>query len=337
MCTIKKWLRIGLILAALPAIIAIGCAKKQVASAPETADTGMAADEAVEPPAAAEEGAAAPVSEKKDEKAEPVDPLMPKPVLPAEEDAMKSTSKKVFFSPIEDPPSYDLFERSLEYFEQQNGVKFRRNDNKRYYLFSSQAWNHFTIADVENHCLYDVEYDRMRSFQHLGTGYRMLLDLKINKGPCGITSDNVSSSALDLLQHMEGAIISKKLLENIEKGTNFISDQAFLQETLQVPWEVESTYYGLEPFLARNAQRVEDPLDIAFGDIAFFSEYVNETTVGLYIGFGLVVTNCCFRTEVHRMNNEQEYRIYRLYSGFGQVEYKVHQDSVLHSFLTNPR
>lgn len=356
MCTIKMWMRFGVILAALLAVIAVGCAKKQVNSTPETKEAEAPAGQDVKPMDFPEEDSESPIlvpegdeldkaekAEKtteaeKAKAAEPADPLMPKSVLAKEDqDEMKSTSNKVFFSAIEEPPSYEMFERSLEYIEQQKGIKFRRNDNKRFYLFSSQAWNHFAIADVENHCLYDVEYDRMRSFQHLGTGYRMLLDMKVEQGPCGITSDNVSSPALDLLQHMEGAVISKKLLENIEKGTNFISDQAFLQETMQVPWKVESSYYGLEPFLALNAQRVEDSLDIAFGDIVFFSEYVNETTVGIYIGYGLVVTNCCFRTEVHRMNNEQEYRIYRLYSGFGQVEYKVHQDSVLHTFLTNPR
>ncbi|HPM77699.1 MAG TPA: hypothetical protein PK961_11445 [bacterium] len=242
-----------------------------------------------------------------------------------------------YVSELKGPPSYDLLAKSLEYYEQKLGLKFRRNKKERFLPYSAYAWNHFSIADAENNCLYDVKFDRLRSFQALGDKFESLLDLKIEKGPCGISTPNVSVGARDRLQNMEGAIISKKLLSNIREGTHFISDRAFVQDALQVPYKVESSIYGMEPYLAKMLDRVEDPLDIALGDLVFFSEYVGEWTIGIYAGYGLMVTNCCFRTQVRPLSKDLEYRVYRIYGGFAQVEYKIHQDSVLHRYLSNPR
>jgi hypothetical protein len=230
-----------------------------------------------------------------------------------------------------------MLARSLEYYEGNSGVTFYRNEKGTFFPFSSYAWNHFSIADSEANCLYDVKVVRQRSFQHLDGEFATLLELNVEKGPCNIRYPDANVEALDRLQNMEGAVVTRQLLKYLNEGTQFISDAKFIQQALQVPWQVESNTYGLEPFLDKLAQRVENPMEITFGDIVFFSEYVGEVTMGVYAGYGLIVTNCCFRTQVRRLNNETEYRIYRIYSGFDQVKYKIHQDRVLHQFLGNPR
>lgn len=255
---------------------------------------------------------------------------LPDPMSPGDD------SELSFSQPIDKPPTYELLAKSLEYYEKKLGITFARNEKGYYFPYCSFGWDHFSLADRENHCLYDVKVERMRSFQHLDGQFATLLELKINKGPCGINYPNVNVEVLDKLQNMEGAIVNKYLLKHLRKGTNFISDDDFIQESLQVPWRVESSVYGFEPYLARHAQRVENPLDITFGDIVFFSEYIGEWTMGIYAGYGLVVSNCCFRTQIRRLDNEMDYRTYRLYSGFGQVKYKVHHNTVLHQFLQNP-
>ncbi len=246
-------------------------------------------------------------------------------------------SSRRYASELKGPPSYALFARSLDFAEKRRDVQFRRNENGAYQLYSAYAWNHFTIADAENNCLYDVTFNRLTSFQGLGGGYSTLLDLEITPGPCGISALDLKVEALDRLQNLEGAIISQKVLANMRKGTNFISDPSFLQDVLQVPWAVKSQAYGLEPYLARNLAAIEDPDDITFGDIVIFSEYIGEHTVGIYVGYGVIVCNCCFRTQVHRVRGDLEYRVYRLYSGFSLADYQIHQDSVLQQFLANPR
>ncbi|NLH50420.1 MAG: hypothetical protein GX444_17715 [Myxococcales bacterium] len=241
-----------------------------------------------------------------------------------------------FFTPVKEPPSYALFAKSLEYQEKALGVRFRRTEMGTYAPYSAAAWNHFSIADEANNCLYDVKYDRLRSFQQLGAGYATLLDMQVEKGPCGIAAANLNMEALDRLQNLEGGIVSQKLIENLQKGTNFIGDRRFLQETLQAPWILESSISGLEPFINSHLTRVQNPLDVVYGDIVFFSEYIGERTVGIYIGYGMIACNRCFRTEVHKISAEVEYHVYRLYTGFAQVSYKVHHDSVLHRMLSNP-
>ena len=256
---------------------------------------------------------------------------LPDPMNPDEENDL------VYVSEIEKPPSYKMLAASLEFYEDQMGVRFYRNEKDSFYPYSSYSWNHFSIADRESACLYDVKIVRQRSFQHLEGEFATLLELDIQKGPCNIVYPNVNVEALDRLQNMEGAVVTKNLLHHLKQGTNFISDSRFIQESLQVPWQVESSAHGLEPFIAKIAHRVEDPMEITFGDVVFFSEYVGEVTVGVYAGYGLVVSNACFRTEVRKLRNDLEYRIYRLFAGFDQVKYKLHQDKVLHQFLSNPR
>jgi hypothetical protein len=241
-----------------------------------------------------------------------------------------------YVSEVHDPPSYALFARSLDYVEKKHGIEFRRNSQGKYYPYSTYAWNHFSIADAENNCLFDVKYDRMTSFQGVGSGYSTVLDMQIERGPCGISEADLRVEALDRLQNLEGAIVSRKVLDNMRQSTNFISDRTYLMDSLQVPWELKSSIHGLEPFMAANLERIENPTNIAFGDIVVFSEYVGEHTVGIYVGYGVIVTNCCFRTQAHRLQADLEYRVYRLYSGFAQARYQIHRDSVLQQFLANP-
>jgi hypothetical protein len=260
-----------------------------------------------------------------------------KKVVKGEGDLKGEESSRTYQSEIKEPPSYDLLARSLDYVEKQQGIQFRRNEKGSYFPFSANAWNHFTIADASNNCLYDVQFTHLRSFQQLGKGFQTILNLEVTKGPCGLTSANLNIGVLDRLQHLEGAVISAKLVENMEKGTNFISDMAFIQKTLQAPYELHSSLSaGLEPYLNERLERVVNPLDVAFGDIMIFSEQFGEYTLGIYVGYGLLVTNCCFRTEVRKMSSEVEYHVYRLYAGFAQVNYKVHHDEVLHRMLSNP-
>jgi hypothetical protein len=260
-----------------------------------------------------------------------------KKTVQVESDPNAATSSRTFQSEIDKPPSYEVLARSLDYVEKQQGLQFRRNAQGSYFPFSANAWNHFTIADAENNCLYDVQFSRLRSFQQLGGGFQTILDLQVTKGPCGLTAQNLNVGVLDRLQHLEGAVVSAKLVENMEKSTNFLSDVGFLQSALAAPYKLQSSLSaGLEPYFAERLERVANPLDVAFGDIVVFSEQLGEHAVGVYVGYGLVVTNCCFRTEVRKISSDLEYHVYRLYAGFAQVNYQVHHDAVLHRMLSNP-
>jgi len=256
---------------------------------------------------------------------------------PEQKPADLPESGKTFFNDLKEPPSHDLFTRSLEYYESQTGIRFFRNNQGQLAPFAAAAWNHFFIADAENECLYEIETHRTRSFQHLEGRYQTILDMQVQRGPCGLKAPNVNNDALDYLQNMEGNVISKQLLKYITEGRHLHADHTFLQDALQIPWKLESASYGLETFINANCERIENPLDITFGDIIVYSEYVGEWTVGIYVGYGLMVTNCCFQTNVHRLNTTDVYRVYRLFSGFGQVQYKVHQDTVLYQYLSNPK
>ncbi len=238
---------------------------------------------------------------------------------------------------IVSPPSYDVFTRSLEVAEQHHNVQFRRNGKGGYFPFAANSWNHFTIADADNTCLYDVRVTGQRRFLQLGGAFQTILELDVVKGACGLMAENLNTSVLDHLQHVEGAVITAKLMEYMRKGRFFLTDIGFLQTTLQAPFQLAPPpNKGFEPYFAEKMERVDNSSDIAYGDIVVYSKELGEHAVGTYVGYGVVATGCCFHTEMQRLSTRIDYHVYRLYAGFAQVNYKVHYDAIMHRLLSNP-
>ncbi len=244
--------------------------------------------------------------------------------------------RAAFISDAVAPPSYDVFTHSLELAEQQQHVQFRRNSKGGYFLFAANSWNHFTIADAENACIYDIRVTKQHIIQQLGGSIQTILDLDVAKGACGLAPENLNTEVLDHLQHVEGAVITARLSEYLRGGTRFLTDLSFLQTTLQAPFQLSPPpSRGFEPYFADKLERIDNASDIAYGDIVVYSKQIGEHAVGTYVGYGVVATCCCFHTEMQRLSTKIDYHVYRLYSGFAQVNYKVHYDAILHRLLAN--
>jgi hypothetical protein len=239
--------------------------------------------------------------------------------------------------PLKDPPSYRLLEDSLEFYELKIGTKFYRNDKNRYTPYASSTWKSFSISDTLNQCLYDINMKGLIAYRSLKGKYKYLIEMKIDEGPCGIQYPDPDNMAVDKVSLMEGTVITPALQESINKSLDFSSGEKFLQKVLQIPWKIRVRGQGLEKAVARIAQEIKNPMDITFGDIIFFTEYYGERNVAVYVDYGLIVYNSCFNAKVRRMNTDINYKVYRFYTGFNLVQYKVHQDVFLNEILGRPK
>ncbi|MDP8255348.1 MAG: hypothetical protein P9M14_06330 [Candidatus Alcyoniella australis] len=236
---------------------------------------------------------------------------------------------------LSSPPSYKLLARSLGYYERKLNVDFYRNDNGVYTPFSIASWDNFTISDRLGACLFDVQVIGLRNFRNLDGRRQVLLDLEITEGPCNLQYPDTDLAASDLVSSMEGTVISPRLIDKLDSH-GMCSDRHFLEEVLQMPYKLQIAGDDVEGSIVRVAQRVENPLDLRFGDVIFFSPYPEETTSGIYVGYGLLVYNSCFGGRSHKLQEGEEYRIYRMVIGFDWTRYRMHQEKFLDQFVGIP-
>ena len=252
----------------------------------------------------------------------------PQPV-PSEEEVYGSKA-------LSKPPSYSLLARSLAYYERTLHIEFYRNEEGIYMPYAMASWDSFSISDRLGGCLFDVEIKGVRNFRDLEGRRQVLLELEITEGPCNIQYPNVDLSAADRVSAMEGALVSPRLLDRLD-GHGMCSDRKFLESALQMPYKMEIQADDVEGSIARIGDPVDNPLDLRFGDVVFFSPYPEETTVGIYVGYGLLVYNSCFGARSHKIQEGRDYRIYRLVTGFAWTRYRIHQEKFLQQYVGVPQ
>ena len=238
--------------------------------------------------------------------------------------------------PLEDPPSYGQLASSLEHWEKELGVKFYRNSKGYFQPYSVSNWNSFTIADDLNECLFEVQMKGLVTYRHMGGGVRAAIDMEIHRGPCGIKAPYAEIEAIDAVNLMESTVITPSLMDQVN-SISLCTGTKFIQRNMSVPWRVDSIPGGLEQAVGKIGYEVKNPLDITFGDIVFFTEYYGERNVGIYVDYGNMVYNSCFRAKVRRMDSKINYRVYRLYTGFNLVEYKLHENKFIEGFVGGPQ
>lgn len=254
------------------------------------------------------------------------------PVNPGDEGKIKVLDRKA----LDDPPTYRQLASSLEYYEEKLGIKFYKNEKGRYLPYSTSGWQSFTIADELNECLYDINMKGLITYRYLEGKLASLIEMEIDRGPCGIRYPEADVVAVDKVTLQEGSVMSPIISEQIKGGIKMYSGAKFLQEILQVPWKVDSIEGGLENSVAKVGLEVKNALDITYGDVVFFTEYYGERSVGIYVDYGVIVTNSCFRAQARKMDSRINYRIYRIFTGFNMVQYKVHEEKWMKDFVGRP-
>ncbi|MCC6158378.1 MAG: hypothetical protein IT350_10030 [Deltaproteobacteria bacterium] len=238
--------------------------------------------------------------------------------------------------PLNDPPSYALLHKSLEFYEQKLGVKFFKNEKDRYMPYTSSTWRSFAIADHLNDCLWTMQMKGLIGFRSLEGKYSYIIEMDAERGGCGVVGDDADSQAKDLVSIMETSVVTPSIRDQINRGVNFCSGEKFIQDVLQLPYKIRIRGESLENAVSRHAAEVRNPLDIAYGDLVFFTEYYGERNIAVYVGNGVIVYNSCFRADPHRLNTNISYRVYRLYSGFGAINYRMSTDVFMREIVGRP-
>ena len=238
--------------------------------------------------------------------------------------------------PLSDPPTYRQLAASLTYYEKQLGIKFYKNKKGRYMVYATAGWKSFSIADDLNECLFDVNMKGLVTYRHIRGSTRSMIEMDIQRGPCGIRYPDADAIAQDKVTLMEGSVISPAIEEQLSGRVSLIRGSTFLQKLLALPWKVDSIEGGLEQAVSKVGMEVKNPLDVTFGDVVFFTEYYGERNVGLYVDYGYIVYNSCFRAQVRKMDSSINYRIYRVYTGFNMIRYKLHEAKFIREFVGGP-
>jgi len=238
--------------------------------------------------------------------------------------------------PLNDPPSYRLFHKSLEFYEKKLGLKFYQNSRERYQPFAASSWKSFTIADHLNECIYDVAMKGLIGYRSLDGKYEYIIEMNIEEVACGVTYPNVEVMAMDRVALMEGSVVTPEIRDQMKKGVNFCSAETFLQDVLQVPWKIRVRGEGLEQAIARNSEEIQNAMDISYGDIIFFTRYYGERNVAIYVDYGVIVYNSCFQAKATRLRPDINYRVYRLFTGFNLAQYKVNEDVFMKEIVGRP-
>ena len=238
--------------------------------------------------------------------------------------------------PLKDPPTYRQLAASLAYYEKELGVKFYQNKKGRYQPYSTAGWQSFSIADDLNECLYDINMKGQINYRSIQGRTRNMIEMEIMRGPCGIKAPDADSVAQDKVTLMEGAVISPAIDQQMTGGVSLVKGSTFLQKILELPWRVDSLEGGLEQSVAKVGVEVKNPLDITFGDVIFFTQYYGERNVGIYVDYGYIVYNSCFRATVRKMDSEINYRIYRIYTGPNLIQYKLHENKFIRDIVGGP-
>lgn len=233
---------------------------------------------------------------------------------------------------ISEVPSYDLLADSLRYYERRFGVEFYKNKKGKYIPFAASSWTSFSIADKAGQCLFDVEVVGLQKF-----GTTVLLEMDISRGPCGLKYPEANPEAVERVSIMEGSVVSQELTDRIQGTSLFCSDKRFLQKSLQVPFDLDFGGRDMESSIQKVAEQVTNPMDLSFGDIVFFDSYPNEPSVGIYVGYGALTMNACFKAKVHQLSAKNKYRVYRIFTGFSWTQYKLHQGKFIQNYLEAPK
>ena len=239
--------------------------------------------------------------------------------------------------PLKNPPTYRQLAASLAYYENELGIKFYKNKQGRYQPYSTSGWQSFTLADDLNECIYDVNMKGLINYRTVQARTRAMIEMDIERGPCGIRYPDADSTAQDKVTLMEGSVITPAIEGQMTGGVTLVRGATFLQRILSLPWKVDSLEGGLEQAVAKVGVEVKNPLDVTFGDVVFFTEYYGERNVGVYVDYGYIVFNSCFRAQVRKMDAEINYRIYRIYTGPNLIQYKLHENKFIRDFVGGPQ
>ena len=258
-------------------------------------------------------------------------------VLPAKR--IKTSPRANAQAPIHGPalPSLDELSLALKEYEEMFGLQFFRNSKARYMIYSASGHDHFSIADVTGACLYDVKVSSPGKGGGTSedSGAMPVPALEVSQMTCGLTFPYVDPLAMTQVISTAEKLIFPALEGRLNGGPwlHECSDINFVQQVLNVPFELGSGEKDLEQWLSASAEAVEDPFDLNVGDVVFAGP-PDRALVGIYAGYGLVVLNSrCDSADVHRLRSDLHYRVYRLYNGFSWSRYKVRDDDYLGGYL----
>ena len=248
----------------------------------------------------------------------------------------KNTGSILERKPLKDPPTYRQLATSLNFYEEQLGIRFFKNAKDRYVPYSASDWKSFSIADDLNECLYDVQMRGLIVYRSMRGKTRGIIEMDVQKGPCGIRYPDADVTAQDKVGLMEGSLVTPAMEEQLNGGLSLNSGAKFLQTVLSLPWKVDSLEGGLEQAVGKVGIEIKNPMDVTFGDVVFFTEYYGERNVGVYVDYGSIIYNSCFRAQLRKMDPSINYRVYRIYTGFNLVRYKLHQNRFMKDFVGQP-
>jgi hypothetical protein len=237
---------------------------------------------------------------------------------------------------LSDPPTYRQLSASMKYYEKELGIKFYQNKNGMYQPYSTAGWQSFSIADDLNECLYDITMKDLITYRSVRGSTRAMIEMEIVRGPCGIRYPDADSIAQDRVTLMEGSVVSPAIDDLVNGGVSMVRGATFLQLIMNTPWRVDSIPGGLEQAVAKVGYEVKNPLDVTFGDVVFFTEYYGERNVGVYLDYGHIVFNSCFRAQVRKMDSNMNYRIFRIYTGPNAIQYKLHESGFMQNLIGAP-
>lgn len=231
-------------------------------------------------------------------------------------------------------PHYKNLADLLENKGSQKGVSFYLTPASNYILFALNASETFFIPDKTGTCLFQIGLlsDNQAASQQI------ISDISITPGPCGLKYPDTSAEVRKIVSTMAEEIVLPGLKDRLS-GKPWIgecSDKNFLQQTLlqKMPYDIRPTATDLEGAISQFAINVNDPLEIAFGDVIFFPLQKNTNTVGIYMGYGLVVYHKdCSKAGVHRLTGGIQYRIYRPITGFAWTRYQPSDSDFLLNHL----
>ncbi len=246
---------------------------------------------------------------------------------------------------MEPPPPPPLKPEAIHYKDivhrlkkkgNRRGVDFYQNDTGNYVLYAIESKEKFTFADKTGTCLYNAEISK--NVENALTNTKNY-DVTLASGICGIKYPDASPDVLLLIDAMARDLLGS-LMSRLDGGPWMwkCSDESFLKQTVlyQFPFEVLDGSEDLEKSISRISRKIHDPLDIAFGDVVFYRSQENQTKVGVYAGYGLIVSNQdCQHAGLHRLTGENNYRIYRILMGYAWTRYQANDPLFLKKYVAD--
>jgi len=231
-------------------------------------------------------------------------------------------------------PSYKNLVEQLENRADKKGVKFYLTPEGYHVLFALKDTDTFFIADKTGTCLFQigVTYEEQTAAQLTAN------DITITPGPCSLRYPDISEEAAKIVTTMAEDLVIPSLMDRLTGKPWFgeCSEKNFLRQTLlqKMPYDINDNNSEPEGTIAQISTRIMNSLDIAFGDVVFFPFRKNQTAVGVYVGYGLVVYHKdCSAAAVHRLSGDIPYRIYRPIAGFSWTRYQIKDIEFLQNYI----